>query len=349
MFEESEINDIRTIKQFKGCTFSNFKKNDVKKQCINSIYNNKIEESCYWIGELICSGQFIDIWEIILLIMSKYIYLANPKLPIYINLRYNDFKNIISNGYVDNEIRLRNNIDIRKMFCEIICTLCMSNKKPLIQYMKHKNGFDLNNLTDYLLAPNIDYIKPYYLKNDPKELFIALNEFCYQLIEKKDIIYIIFWIDWIIDYQSLCKKKKHALLCERRTFIPVQEKMQMDPIWIVWDILLDSANKNKILYKIVHNILELFCICYNDSTKKKRKNMIYHAVYLLIEPVNYNIDIFKNKVLIEKIKEKSHHIYLQIKKNEVAPNTDYLFMNQNAKSNIEKSVEKIKKMNEILG
>ena len=77
--------------------------------------------------------------------------------------------------------------------------------------------------------------------------------------------------------------------------------------------------------------------------------MIYHAVYLLIEPINYNIDIFKNKVLIEKIKEKSHHIYLQIKKNEVAPNTDYLFMNQNAKSNIEKSVEKIKKMNEILG
>ena len=40
--------------------------------------------------------------------------------------------------------------------------------------------------------------------------------------------------------------------------------------------------------------------------------MIYHAVYLLIEPINYNIDIFKNKVLIEKIKEKSQKNYNKI-------------------------------------
>ena len=90
-----DINDVRTIKQFKNGTFSNYKKSDVKKELVKSIYNHKIEESCYWISEFICSGQFIDIWEIILLIMSKYIYLANPKLPLYINMRYQNFRDII--------------------------------------------------------------------------------------------------------------------------------------------------------------------------------------------------------------------------------------------------------------
>ena len=66
-----DINDVRTIKQFKNATFSNYKKSDVKKELIQSIYNHKIEEACYWISEFICSGQLIDAWDTILLIMSK--------------------------------------------------------------------------------------------------------------------------------------------------------------------------------------------------------------------------------------------------------------------------------------
>ena len=59
-------------------------------------------------------------------------------------------------------------------------------------------------------------------------------------------------------------------------------------------------------------------------------------------------DIQKNKDIIEKVTSKTEIIYKEIKKNEISPNTDYLFMNQSTKTQTEKTIAKIKKMNEML-
>ena len=101
---DNEINDIRQSKDFKGMTFSKFKRSEVKKTLIKELFNENLEQSLYWSIELICTGCYMDLWEIIILFISKYIHLGNPKLPTYVEMRFNNFKNIVINGYIGNEL-----------------------------------------------------------------------------------------------------------------------------------------------------------------------------------------------------------------------------------------------------
>jgi len=80
----SEINDIRMPPQFKGISFSNYKKMDVKNEFITSMLNGKIEQACNWAAELICAGHYLELWENILYYCSKHIHVGNPKLIFYL-------------------------------------------------------------------------------------------------------------------------------------------------------------------------------------------------------------------------------------------------------------------------
>ena len=119
-----KINDNRDHFCFKGITFSKHNKNDVRKALIENITDGKIESACHWSAELICAGHFSDLWEIILLYMSKNIHLGNPKVVFYLENRYKIFKEVVDNAHYDSIVELRNNTNIRKLFSEIFCVLC---------------------------------------------------------------------------------------------------------------------------------------------------------------------------------------------------------------------------------
>jgi hypothetical protein len=277
--------------------------------------------------------------------MSKHIHYGNPKLPIYISIRINDFKNILFNGYLDNELKMRNNDKIRKLFSEIISILCFSQKKNSYNKIKlTDNDFNITEINYKLKADNLKYINDIFKKDDPKELFIACNELAYCL-DKKNSNNACYWFEWIIMYENICNKKKEKCLCEKRNYIPVQDKYQNHIIWIVWDILLNEANKREIITKkIIENLMQIFCLRYTKSCKTKRRYIIYFAISLLTEKIDYNIHINNNKIIVKKIVDKLDNIYKEIKKNEIQPQSQYLF-NGLKQDNLSKTINKIEKMN----
>ena len=349
--DEFEINDMRSENEFKGITFSKFKKTDAKKELLNSLKDGKIENALHWSAEYICIGAFIDLWDILLNFVGKHIHLGNPKLPIYLDLRFNNFKEIVQNGYIGVEMNMRNNSKIRKLFGEIIIVLCKSQKKHSIESIQIKkiDEFDMTSISSKLKAPNINYATDLFKKDDPKELFIALNEFMYHL--SKDSLNALdasYWMEWIIEFENLCKKKKEICICERRSFVSVDEKFQKEPIWMIWDALFisNNAKKSEISKKILKSIFDLFCIRYTSGSKRKRKYLIYFAISLITEKINDKIPIISDKSTVDNINKKINLIYKEIKKNEVSPAMDYLFTGVE-KSNREKTIEKLDAMNKM--
>tara|TARA_X000000368_G_scaffold173825_1_gene137049 strand:- start:6541 stop:7599 length:1059 start_codon:yes stop_codon:yes gene_type:complete len=351
--DSNNIDDSRS--EFKNITFSKYQKSKARQELINCIYNCKIENANYWAAEFICSGHFLDLWDIIILYATKYIHSGNPKLSIYLNMRYDVFSNIVNNGYSNNIIILRNNIKIRKLFSEIICILCYSNKKHNYQQVKLNKyeEFDLTNISSKFKAPNIKFIETVYKEDDPKELFIPFNELIYN-ITIKNIIEICYWYEWIIEYENMCKKKKKKCICQARTYPP--NGTHNDIIWIIWDILFYFSNPENsntyniqsslIINKLIKSLYNLYIIKYKSTFKTKRKYIIYFAFSILTDNINYDINITNEFTKIEAIVEKINNIYRDIKKNEVSCNTDYLFQNLK-KSNAEKTIEKLEIINNL--
>lgn len=352
--DNSLINDIRTSSQFKGISFSRFKKTEVRKQFVENLMKSKIEPACYWAAELICAGHFGDVWECILYFFGKHIHLGNPKIVVYLEKRYTVFRNIMQQGHFINELQLRNNSTVRKIFAEIITIITLSNKKNSFETIKinRVEEFDMTQMTERLKAPNTQYAEPIMHSEDPKELFIAINEFAYHISnEKPNMLLACYWIEWIIEFDIICKKRKEPCLCKRRK-LNVDNKYQRDIIWIIWDALIyysensnpnlnSNSNPNPFIQNIMNSLKTLFCIKYTTASCKKRKYLLYFAVELLTEIVPTNIELISNKEVIENVTEKIDQIYKQIKKNEESPNTDYLFSNLDTQNNFENSVKKL--------
>lgn len=350
----NDINDKRAQNEFKGITFSKFQKTKVKKELITCLSSSKVESACYWGGELICAGHFFDLWETIILYVSRYIHLGNPRLPIYIAMRFDNFKTILSNGYVDNELRLRNNPKIRQLFAEILAVLCFSRKKHTFEPVKIKKQeeFDMTFIASKLKAPSVNYAQRIFLQTDPKELFIAVNELGYHISrQSKNAVSACYWLEWLLEYEALCKKRKEKCQCERRSFITVQDKYQMDPIWLIWDAILkeSAARNNQAIDKVLKSLLSIFCIKFTSGVTKRRRFLVYFAISLLTENAEFSVEIVNNKNQVDAVVKKIDLVYRDIKKNEESPNTGYLEAGLESKSNLDKTIERLEKMNNLQG
>jgi hypothetical protein len=230
-----------------------------------------------------------------------------------------------------------------------MCILCDAKRRHSFDSIKIiKEDFDMTLMTDRFKAPNVKYLEEVFMPDDPKELFVAINELAFNVsLDGKNTVSACYWIEWITEFEVICKAKKEKCKCERRTNIPVDSKFQMDIIWLIWDVLLKESNKrSKIIQKIINSLLTLFTLKYTSGCHRKRKYILYFVVSILCENIVVEDEIIreKQKEIVSSILKKIEMIYKQIKKNEISPGTEYLFKDIKA-SNLEKTIQKLETMN----
>jgi hypothetical protein len=350
---QNEINDIRIEKEFKGVTFSGYKLTEVKANLVKCLKENKIEEACYWSAEMVCSAHYLDLWDTIICYYAKYIHIANPKIANYLENRIRIFVDIIKQ-YGELELTARNNTKIRHIVCEVICMVCLAKKSNASADIKIiEANRDISSIRDLYTAPNIKYLEYVFCEEDPKELYIAINELCYQISKDGGNTYSsCFWVEWTMDHYKTSLKKGVRLVCKRRTFdgVVIPEPLQMDPVWLIWEAIVKETinRKKKLLKTVIESLLYLFSLKFSSGTYSKRKYLIFFALSLLTIPINIEKEPLlteNTKELIEVVKGKINHIYRQIKHNEKSPNTDYLFNGLDKRSNLEKSLKKLELLN----
>ena len=314
------IYDNRPYKEFNTATFSNYKKSEVCKALAKAINTQDIEGSLFWSVELLCSGRLKDLWDIYIEIMSKNIRAGNPKLANYISVKFDRFKEIIMNGYSYDELEVRNSKDMRLLVAEIVLVLCYSPKKPSLQMLKinKKTDFSFETLGKLLKADSMEWCKKVMHQEDPNEILLAINEFAFHLA-KKNLLKCCYWVDWLIDFDSLCHKQKKPILVKKRDFVTVEDKFKSDPVWILWDLLLLEHKNNAEKLKIVRSLVALFSIKYNLSQKRKRRYLLYFAIELYTDDTSLDIPVLYHAEKIRAVMGQLGKFYQSIKKFEQRP------------------------------
>jgi hypothetical protein len=344
-----DINDVRLPPAFKGITFSQFKKTDAKKELVQALYAGKVEPACYWSAEMVCAGHFADLWDILVGFFAQHVHLGHPKLASYLDLRAHQFQQIAAQGFADQELRMRNHPKVRVLFAEAVCILCDARKLHAYSGVKIKpEDFDLTYMTERFQAPSTEFAEAVFLPDDPPELFIPANELAYHLSEAgRNSHAACYWMEWMVAYEGLCKRRKEKCKCERRVFAAVESKSQMDPVWIIWDVLLrESESRPHLTQKLVQSALNLFCMRYTPGSYKKRRMLLYFAVRILAEPYDADEPLVRDPAKVRVVTQRIDKIYRQVKKQEHSPNTDYLY-NHGDGSSLQRTIAKLETMNSL--
>jgi hypothetical protein len=281
-----QIDDTRPIGAFTKITFSGYKTAQAMKKLLETLTTAKVEGACYWTAELICSGHYAELWEIIFLFYGKHVHVANPKLAIYIETKLDRFKENMNNASsAQAQLNFRNDPAFRNMFCELIITLCFSDKKFTIQYTNVPDeDFDLVVLKNNLVAPDFARAESIIQPEDPRELLVTINElqFCLS-VEVASTMRANYWIEWLIDYAKLCKKRKQPCLIQQRTHDIVETKHQRNIVWLIWDAIQRETKlrRSSVLTKIIDALFRMFALRYSEAHNTRRKCIIYFAVALL--------------------------------------------------------------------
>jgi hypothetical protein len=291
-----DVYDTRTVVDFQKFTFSGHLRAHVYKVLDENIKLGHADYSCYWALELLCSGLVHSMWETLFESAAKHINRGAPNCFLYLVRMYEKFAPYERQYSVLEMTNIRNNHDVRTLICEVAASLalCKKNKLPSLPKIKPEHDFLQLTIQENLKSPSANYARHLTKKDDPLDIYIALNEFVYCLRpETRDILKALYWASWILKYASRYKKaNKIEYFCNFRINIYVDDKYCRHIIWLIWEAVLDASQKSPqsgILKQYIECIYKLYCLRWTPSNLKSRSCFLIVAIQFICESTTLDI------------------------------------------------------------
>lgn len=298
----SKIEDSRKLIEFKQQTFGGYKKTQVSSNMDNAIVDSKIENAVQMSFQLLFSGVVEQLWDKLYGFASKNISIQNPRLPFFLYNRLLKWNKIVSSGKFkkDSIFFLRNHNEVRNMLVEMVVILCLSKKRKIDNGKKiKKSDFIIDNFKKNLESPNTNIIDKVSKRGDPSEMRIAINEFGYHIV-KGNMHKIIFWLNWVLEWDKKNKKKYTRYDCASRYIEGVDKKYHTDVIWLIWDVINyvkdiklnngDDGYRNKVNKQIGY-LWKLFTYEYTSGLRTRRIPLIIWSINYLINYIDWKINL----------------------------------------------------------
>ena len=165
----------------------------------------------------------------------------------------------------------------------------------------------------------------------------------------KTIYHFVIGMNGLLNLKRYVRKKKRPCICEPRNYA-IQSKFRTNLVWLIWDIIFDfTENHQKInsISNLIKASNDIFTINYSTASCKKRRFIMYFVFSLCVDNIDMSIQVINNKQTVSNVIDNIEMIYKQIKKNEVSPNTEYLFNNLEKQNSIKKSIQQFQIVNTI--
>lgn len=287
-----DITDNRTTSDFQTTTFSGHTRASVAKAIEENIRLGHADYTCYWILEMLCSGLVHSLWQIMFDSAAKQVNRGCPNIFLKLVSDYEKFSTFEQQYTASNMTNIRNNAEVRELVCGMAgsLALCRKNKLPTFPKIKPEHDFLSGIVQENSKATSASYARHLVKAQDPIEIYVALNEFCYCLRpDVRDYAKGLYWAAWMLKYSSAYKKQhKTAFVCARRHNSFIDDKHEQDVVWLIWDAIKD-ANKGQ-AESYIDALFKLHCLRWAPGVRKSRVQFLIVAVMFICE----NLDMQYN-------------------------------------------------------
>jgi len=304
-----QLIDPRIPAEFKTHTLGGFPKAKVAGALDKSLAANKIEAACYWAFQLMASGMANAVWDKLMGILFKSVNIASPRLPAWIQgkqvawLRTVIRKELSGPGV----LQIRNIQAARNLITEVIVVICQSRRRKLDTCTaKIKDAdFVIGNVHERCQARGSNMISGLLGDNDPSEIRLAANEFCFNLVNK-NMQRTLYWLNWILYWERInVKKFKQPFIIQAREVEGIPYNETRDVIWLLWSIVhqvrtrvvrdyrgqMHPAKEIDLLEAQLDALWKTYIFKWKSSSKAKRLPLLIWSIHYLVYPIDWTIEV----------------------------------------------------------